>query len=66
MSSSFEAQQARIDALLSETKVEAIPAQKRLLGLARLGMEKPESLTSDETRQICRALVIHYYQMGIS
>ncbi len=66
MSNSFEERQAQIDALMKITQVDRIPVQKHLLGLARIGMEKPERLTSDETKQVCFALVAHYHQMGIS
>ena len=66
MSGSFEDRQAQIDALLEETRFDKIPVQNRLLGLAKIGMDKPEALTSVEVKQVCYALVTHYLQMGIT
>ena len=66
MPDSFDKRQARIDALIAETQVDQIPVQKRLLKLAKIGMDDPSSLTSIETKQICFALVAHFYQMGIT
>ncbi len=65
MTNSFEERQAQIDALIKNTQIDPIPEQKRLLGYARIGFDTPEALTSDEIKQICDALIVHYGQMGI-
>ena len=44
----------------------AADAHKRLLTSAKRGISDPSSLSATETREICRALVVHYAQMGIA
>ena len=61
----FENRQTHIDALLKSVREDPIPVQKRLLRCAKIGMEVPTALTSNEVQQVCYALVVHYAQMGI-
>ena len=59
--------QAEIDALVEKTRVEdVLLSEKRLLRLASLGADDPKTLTPDDLRQICSALVVYYHQLGIS
>jgi hypothetical protein len=60
---SFEDRQAQLDAMLTNSKGEALSVENRLLKIAVKGMDEP--LTQEETKQICYALVIVYHQMGI-
>lgn len=39
---------------------------RRLLGYAQRGMDDPAALSGPEINQVCRALVVHYAQLGIT
>ena len=61
-----EVRQALIDDMLQRaTTSDLIPIQQRLLASARRGMDDPRELSTEEIRNVCYALVVHYHQMGI-
>ena len=55
-----------IEAVLRSEASDVISVEKRLLKIARLGMDDVSAITPDEIKQVCFALVMHYHQLGIS
>lgn len=66
MTKSSEMRQETIEAVLGTEANGAISVEKRLLRIARLGMDDVSAITPDEIKQVCFALVVHYHQLGIS
>ncbi len=66
MTSYSETRQETIEAMLRNEASDVISVEKRLLRIARLGMDDVSAITPDEIKQVCFALVVHYHQLGIS
>jgi hypothetical protein len=54
-----------VEAMLRTAQDEMKSVEKRLLKIARVGIDDPTVLTQDEVKQVCLALVVHYHQLGI-
>ncbi len=65
MTGSFQDNQNIIEALLKPYE-DAMAVEKRLLRIARLGMDDASAITTEEIKQVCFALVVHYHQLGIN
>ena len=62
----FENRQKILDDLLRKPEEETMAVEKRLLRIARLGMDDAGAITPEEVKQVCFALVVHYHQLGIN
>lgn len=65
-SDQFKEAQSAIDSIFEQLGTrESLPANERILALAKRGVDAPEVLSHKELQQVCYALVMHYAQMGI-
>ena len=65
MTASYEKNRETVEEIL-KPREDVMAVEKRLLRIARLGMDDPDAITTEEIRQVCFALVVHYHQLGIN
>ena len=66
VTNSADDRQRVVEDILRNISGDVVSVEKRLLRIARLGMDDVTAITPEEIKQVCFALVVHYHQLGIS